>query len=210
MATDTLFELEPRSARLASFQQLGRARLVAHGKGKAGGLCHWCNIYGHSGSHGNASEADATNSIVAAIFEDYQIRGPGPAFLVGDVNAEPADLPALQELLLNLGWTDLGAAAAMWGQPASVPTCLTKKSNEPTRRDYIFFSPAALALVRGLVVRPGDLCPTHSTLEVHFDLDAPAYSRNKQRLPTSLDSLVQDAFVHLFGEPPPLLTKMIS
>ena len=39
MATDTLFELEPRSARLASFQQLGRAQLVAHGKGKAGGLC---------------------------------------------------------------------------------------------------------------------------------------------------------------------------
>ena len=39
MATDTLFELEPRSARLASVQQLCRAQLVAHGKGKAGGLC---------------------------------------------------------------------------------------------------------------------------------------------------------------------------
>ena len=122
MATDTLFELEPRSARLASFQQLGRAQLAAHGKGKAGGLCHWYNIYGHSGSHGNATKAEATNSIVAAILEDYQLRGPGLAFLVGDVNAEPADLPALQELLQNLGWTELGAAAAMWGQPASAPT----------------------------------------------------------------------------------------
>ena len=94
------------------------------------------------------------------------------------------------------------AVASLASKPACVSTCITKRSNEATRRDYIFCSSAALTLVRGLHVRAGDLCPTHSTVEVHLALDAPAFSMNKQRQITSLDHLVQSAFKHLYGEPP--------
>ena len=114
----------------------------------------------------------------------------------------PPDLPTLHDLLTNQGWTDLGAAAGTWGQPACVPTCITKQSHAATRRDYMFCNPTALSLVRGLYVRAGDLCPTHSTVEVHLALDAPAYALNKQRTISPLDGLVQHAFHHLYGEPP--------
>ncbi len=64
LATDTCLPLEARCQRLASYIELGRAQLIAHGKGKAGGLCHWYNIYGHSGSHGNSTKATATDAII--------------------------------------------------------------------------------------------------------------------------------------------------
>ena len=202
LSSDTCLPLAARCPKLARFIELGRAQLIAHGKGKAAKVCHWYNIYGYTGSHGNASRAAATDQIFQAIVSDQALRGVGPTFIVGDINADTEDLPTLSELLANHGWTDLGAAAATWGQPASQPTCITKQSHAATRRDYMFCNASALGLVRGLHVRAGDLCPTHSTVELHLALDAPAFDMNKQRFITPLDELVQDAFVHLYGSPP--------
>ena len=202
LAADTCLPLDARCPKFAKFIELGRAQLLAHGKGKAAKVCHWYNIYGYTGSHGNSTKAAATDSIIQAIVSDHSLRGLGPTFIVGDINADPADLPTLSDLLTTQGWTDLGAAAATWGQPASQPTCITKQSNAATRRDYMFCNASALSLVRGLFVRAGDLCPTHSTVEVHLALDAPAFSMNKQRFISPLDGLVQQAFLHLYGDPP--------
>ena len=202
LSNDTCLPLAARCPKFAKFTDLGRAQLMAHGKGKAAKVCHWYNIYGYTGSHGNAAKAAATDSIFQAILSDHSLRGVGPTFIVGDINADPDDLPTLTDMLATKGWTDLGAAAATWGHPASQPTCITKQSHAATRRDYIFCNANALSLVRGLVVRAGDLCPTHSTVEVHLALDAPAFTINKLRHIVPLDSLVQDAFIHLYGAPP--------
>ncbi len=53
------------------------------------------------------------------------------------------------------------------------------------------------------------MCPTHSTVEVHLALDAPAYSMYKQRFISPLDGLVQQAFHHLYGDPQLSLLLMI-
>ena len=83
LASDTCLPLEVRCQRLAKFIELGRAQLVAHGKGKAGGLCHWYNVYGYSGSHCNATKAAATDSIIRAVISDHQLRGMARPSLSG-------------------------------------------------------------------------------------------------------------------------------
>ena len=92
LSTDTCLPLDARCQKFAKFIELGRAQLLAHGKGKAAQVCHWYNIYGYTGSHGNSTKAAATDSIIQAIISDHSLRGLGPTFIVGDINAEPADL----------------------------------------------------------------------------------------------------------------------
>ena len=56
------------------------------------------------------------------------------------------------DMLSTQGWADLGAIASTWGGEDLVPTCLTARSNQPTRRDYIFANRFALPLVMGFKV----------------------------------------------------------
>ena len=159
LSTDTCLPLDARCPKFAKYIELGRAQLLAHGKGKAAKVCHWYNIYGFTGSHGNAAKAAATDAIFQAIVSDHRLRGVGPTFIVGDINADPDDLPTLSELLANKGWTDLGAAAATWGQLASQPTCITKQSNAATRRDYMFCLPVRSAWLEGCSSGLGTCAP---------------------------------------------------
>ena len=130
------------------------------------------------------------------------MRSPDPAFITVDLSAEPEDIEQVMVLLQTHGWQDLGAIASTWGGEDLVPTCLTARSNEPTRRDYIFANRLALPLVRGFFVIPADLCPAHATLQVYLALDAPAYYVNKLRAPLPLESLVYKSFEMLCGAAP--------
>ncbi len=110
---------------------------------------------------------------MGAILEDHLLRSPGPAFIAVDLNADPEDIDQVVVMMSTHGWTDLGAIVSTWGGEDAVPTCLAARSNQPTRREYIFVNRFALPLVRGFHVIPADLCPTHATLQVLLGLDAP-------------------------------------
>ena len=134
-----------------------------------------CNVYGWTNNHECQIARGRTNSLCLALLDELACLPPLPACIFGDINADTDDIAALKTLLEQHHWTDFEAIADMWGQEASVATCLTARSNEPTRRDYIFCNPVALQLVRGFHVRSCDLCPTHATTEMHLDLTAPAF-----------------------------------
>ena len=67
------------------------------------------NIYGFPGGHHDKEAASRTNAIVEAVVQEIAQRGDIYASIVGDLNADTCDLPAVTELLQTQGWTDLGA-----------------------------------------------------------------------------------------------------
>eukprot|EP00973_Karenia_brevis_P014556 1985858-Karenia_brevis.AAC.1 len=57
--------------------------------------------------------------------------------ILGDLNADPNDIPSLQFSLDGGQMYDLGAHAAIFGTPACQATCFPHNSAVATRRDYI-------------------------------------------------------------------------
>ena len=75
-----------------------------------------------------------------------------PCLIVGDLNAELADLLTLSRLT-STGWTDLGSSAALWGEIPSKPTCRAPSSRaNATVRDNILASPQPLSIIKGFSI----------------------------------------------------------
>ena len=125
---------------------LGRALLFAYGRGKAGKVLHTYVVYGHTWGHTDQWAANRTSAIIQNCLDDHALRPEGACLIVGDVNADPADVPAIK-CTLQQGWSDLGAQADQWGQPPCAYTCLAQQALQPTRRDYAFANATAIQLV---------------------------------------------------------------
>ena len=54
-----------------------------------------------------------------------QTHPPIPKCIVGDLNAEPEDVPTVMRLLEEDGWVDYGAKADIWGKQCYQGTCHT-------------------------------------------------------------------------------------
>ena len=96
---DSLFLIEPLAPTLAHAVQGGRVALFGYGRGKAGGLVHFYVLYGFTGSHDSPWAARKMNQLIQACHEDALLRPEGPAFLVGDLNGDAGDFPALTHLI---------------------------------------------------------------------------------------------------------------
>ena len=94
------------------------------------------NIYGFPGGHHDKETASRTNAIVEAVVQDTTQRGDIYASIVGDLNADTCDLPAVTELLQTQGWTDLGAHPKWLAGRPPTPTCFVA-NHAGTRRDFI-------------------------------------------------------------------------
>ena len=70
-------------------------------------------IYGVAG--GSKAARAATEAIVDAIVKEKDKRPYMPTMILGDFNAEPDSLKAIQELIAEEQWTDVGRHASRWG-----------------------------------------------------------------------------------------------
>ena len=107
-AADSLLCLEPRADSLRVAHSLGRCQLVGFGKGKAAGLTHVYNAYGHSGGHTCKAKAAKTSSIIGAILESHLLRSPGPALITVDLNADREDIDQVVDGCGSYGLSWLG------------------------------------------------------------------------------------------------------
>ena len=130
-----------------------------------GGLnCFVYCIYGFTGAHSNKCQAFKTARLGTAIKAELDAQVCGPTCIVGDVNADLADIHSLQSLIIDLGWIGLGAKARIWGQPDNEFTCVTANTKVPTRRDFVLANPELFPLVTNFGVVHGNVFPTHSIL----------------------------------------------
>ena len=118
---------------------------------------------------------------------------------MGDINAEPKDIPVLGEIMKE-GWTDLGKNANWWGGTAAQPTCLANNSTgKPTSRDYAFACPALLTRIKGVNIHWEDTYATHAAVQVLVKLDGPPLKVNRNYKPLSLDEAVKDKVEEMFA-----------
>ena len=91
-----------RSAEYERVGRLGRYQLANH---------DWSidvyNFYGYTNGADKPSQAAQTNEIIETILEERKARKGGPAIMMGDLNAEPKHIAALQEALDSGEWHDV-------------------------------------------------------------------------------------------------------
>ena len=80
------------------------------------------NFYGQTGGHENEDAAKKTDDILEVLVAEMGGHGSIPKCVVGDLNAEPEDIPMARYLIEGEGWVDCGAVAEVWGASVLNPS----------------------------------------------------------------------------------------
>jgi len=160
------------------------------------------NLYGHSGGAQDPKKAKDTSRILRACIQEANHFPANPKLILGDLNGDYDSFPELEMLCETMGWQDLNAAAATWEQQPNVATCRTALSHQPTIRDYCFACPITLPMVKQFRVVDADLCPVHSTLQVHIVPPTKDRWQHQSTPRRALKELMEEAFCDMYGEGP--------
>ena len=80
-------------------------------------------FYGETGGHEKEVAAQKTDEIIETLVNEVQGHGKIAKCIMGDLNADPEDIPIIEHLMREEGWTDCGAVAEIWGGKSNEPTC---------------------------------------------------------------------------------------
>ena len=94
-------------------------------------------VYGMARGHDSKEAAAATDAVCSAILEEANRALVCNAVILGDLHADPQDIPSLKAALED-EWVDVGHAASCIAGTPEEPTCRVGAEAVPTRRDYIF------------------------------------------------------------------------
>jgi hypothetical protein len=131
----------------------------------------FANTYGHTGGHASTSAAAASNALYTIVALELAAQGSGPMAIIGDVNADLEDIPALYRLVTEEGWIDVGGRADIWGGIAAEFTCVAPGAARPTRRDFVIVNEALWLQLDHFQVVHQDAMPVHSLLQFRFKAD---------------------------------------
>ena len=92
-------------------------------------------------------------------------RGDIYASIVGDLNADTSDLPAVTELLQSQGWADLGTYPKWLAGCPPTPTCFVA-SHAGTRRDFILADAYLMTMPLAFEVTEEDTFPVHKPVRM--------------------------------------------
>jgi hypothetical protein len=118
------------------------------------------NVYGFPGGHHSKEAAGRTNAVLEAVVQEATHMGDLYAAIVGDLNADTEDLPALGELIRGQGWTDLGAHLEWLVGGSPVPTCFVA-GHEGTKRDFILVDAYLMTMAPSYSVADEETFPVH-------------------------------------------------
>ena len=107
--------------------------------------------------------------MIQSIKEGYEAEGRPAAMIVGDLNADIEDIPAVATLLSEEGWHDAGRhPTALDPQGNPQPTCRPEGSKKASRRYYAFLSQGAATHFVSMQVEEDSPFSVHSPLELVF------------------------------------------
>ena len=127
------------------------------------------NHYGETGGSKNTQAAMVTDEIVDILITELEHLPDMPAILLGDLNADPYDIPAVTRRIEDLGWFDVGAHASVWGGIDNQPTSRPPNASRSNRRDYIFVSPDLVGIIEKFNVEYTDTFPVHISITIGHD-----------------------------------------
>ena len=177
-----MVEMPPVSAAFARARSRGRAiRVVA--RLVNGTAVTVYNVYGVANGHQDKHAAAATDGLIRAVREEILQQGDVFVALVGDFNAEPEDLPALQHLTQEAGWTDAALHPGWSGGTPPQATCFAPNSVRGNRRDFIFVDPHLVQAARGFRVTSELTFPVHRPLQLTLDTRGCSCAVFRARMP---------------------------
>ena len=162
-----IVDMPPRTEAMKRLIKTGRVAKYIITAGEATDMIVF-NIYGMTNGADCRKAALTTDCIIDAIKDEVSGPGHEVALIVGDLNAEPSDIPTLSEMLSN-GWVDVGAEAGAVGGESNEPTCQANPHTQATRRDYVIASQCAWPLVAKFRVDNTAEFSTHSVLQLVID-----------------------------------------
>lgn len=89
-----------------------------------------------------------------------------PTIIMGDFNAEPDTLNAIDELIKEEQWMDIGKHAIRWGGEDAQNICKTNPKAKPPRIDGVVANKAARSCIAGFEVEKDVYITTHSIIKL--------------------------------------------
>ncbi len=143
------------------------------------------NVNGRTGASGDKLAAARTDNLIDMVLEDWDMQEDGPKMLVGDLNGNLADFPALTLGLETNALIDLVSIASKYGNPM-----LTTLARRPMRTKppggIMPSNVEAEDWAHNFYVDHDSNLPTHDVLCIEFKDTKPSKRYNAVTLPGSL------------------------
>ena len=150
-------------------------------------------LYGMTGDSGEARLA--TNAIIDAIREETERETYLPTILMGDFNDEPESIEAVQEMIEEEAWTEIGSNAHWWERPKKAMTCRSRANAEESRIDGFLVNKEALPLIHDIYVGKDEGIPTHSCVGIKLcrntNTETKRFARTLPRLKKIFEAIIQ-------------------
>ena len=85
---------------------------------------------------------------------------------MGDFNDEPESIEAVQEMMDEEAWTELGSNAHWWGKTRKEATCRSRTNAKESRIDGFIVNKDALPFIQDFYVGQDEGIPTHSCVGI--------------------------------------------
>ena len=121
-------------------------------------------VYGFTGHSGEARLG--TNAIIDAIRAEVDRGTYLPTVIMVDFNAEPESIEAVQEMIDEEAWTEIGSNAHWWGRPRKQMTCRARANARESRIDGFLVNKEAFPLIQDFRVEKDEMIPTHSCVGI--------------------------------------------
>ena len=109
---------------------------------------------------------------------------------MGDFNAEPETIEAVQEMIDEEAWTEIGSNAEWWGRPRKEMTCRSRANAKGSRIDGFLVNKEAFPLVNDFYVEQDENIPTHSCVGIVLSRNASTEPRRFARTLPCLKKLM--------------------
>ncbi len=157
-------------------------------------------IYGWTGADCNDEAAARTDDLLTLVTTDMLQQDPGPKMIVGDLNGSLPSFVSFHEHIKEGHLFDIGACASSFGGIEKDTTCKANANAKATRRDYVIANQQAKDLINTMVVDHTPAYPVHDVIRVTFKAEAPHYTYQAVKMPTSIKSIFDEVCTNDFGD----------
>ena len=162
------------------------------------------NAYGWTGGRKGSDAAERTDDLLMIGVREMEAQEPGPNMLIGDINGDLENFSAIQDLIKEHGWIDIGSSPHLREGKPNEPTCNVRTDAAETRRDYILVNPELLDAVQGYRVLIEDTFPTHQPIQISLDITKLKFEKRILRKPVSAAEAFEEDIANKIAEKPEL------
>lgn len=131
-------------------------------------------VYGWTGGGADKEKADRTDDLLIIVAYGMEHISHGPKLIFGDFNVNEEQLPTMQSLLMEGGWTDFGKEAHLWAAEPGQYICQAKSNAQPSRIDFVLGNEMAVAATHNFKVDYSKAFPAHLPITITMTIGTPS------------------------------------